>query len=89
MLQLVLGAWLCIKTLQVVATGSCHSLEGLKLDQLAVRADKAMLMVQGDLLGPVQNARVQISDFPVEQLQPVFRCAENTTAQINYKAYLS
>ena len=56
-----------------MAKGSCHSNEGLKLEQLVVRGYDAELLVEGSLLGPVQEATVTLSDFPVDLLHPVFR----------------
>lgn len=58
---------------QVVAIGSCHSNEGLKLEELALRAEDAKLLLRGGLLGPHQNATLMLTDFPVALLQPLFR----------------
>ncbi len=61
--------------LQVVAIGSCHSNEGLKLEEVALRAEDAKLLLRGGLLGPHQNATLMLTDFPVALLQPLFRQA--------------
>lgn len=58
---------------QVVARGSCHSNEGLKLEEVALRAEDAKLLLRGGLLGPTQNATLMLTDFPVALLQPLFR----------------
>ncbi|KAL0047976.1 hypothetical protein WJX82_004829 [Trebouxia sp. C0006] len=58
---------------QVVAIGSCHSNEGLKLEEVALRAEDAKLLLRGGLLGPHQNATLMLTDFPVALLQPLFR----------------
>ena len=58
---------------QVVARGSCHSNEGLKLEEMALRAQDAKLLLRGGL-GPHQNATLMLTDFPVVLLQPLFRC---------------
>lgn len=63
-----------VACVQVVAQGSCHSNEGLKLEELALRAEDAQLLVKGSLLGPSQDATLELSDFPVAMLQPAFRC---------------
>ena len=63
----------CLPTHQVVARGSCHSNEGLKLEELALRAQDAKLLLRGGLLGPHQNATLMLTDFPVALLQPLFR----------------
>ena len=59
--------------LQVVARGSCHSNEGLKLEEVTLRAEDAKLLLRGGLLGPNQNATLMLTDFPVALLQPLFR----------------
>ena len=61
--------------LQVVAIGSCHSNEGVKLEEVALRAEDAKLLLRGGLLGPHQNATLMLTDFPVALLQPLFRQA--------------
>lgn len=58
---------------QVVARGSCHSNEGLKLEEVALRTQDAKLLLRGSLLGPHQNATLMLTDFPVALLQPLFR----------------
>lgn len=58
----------------MVARGSCHSNEGLKLEEVALRAEDAKLLLRGGLLGPHQNATLMLTDFPVVLLQPLFRC---------------
>ena len=63
--------------LQVVAIGSCHSNEGLKLEEVALRAEDAKLLLRGGLLGPHQNATLMLTDFPVALLQPLFRQANH------------
>lgn len=63
----------CLPTHQVVARGSCHSNEGLKLEEVALRAQDAKLLLRGGLLGPHQNATLMLTDFPVALLQPLFR----------------
>ena len=62
-----------IAGLQAVAQGSCHSLEGVKLEEVSLKAGAAKLMVRGKLLTPDQNASILLSDFPVALLQPLFR----------------
>lgn len=69
------GHLLHCNQVQVKAVGSCHSLEGLKLDWFEVKANGATLWAQGDLLGAEQKASFQLSKFPVGELEPVFRCA--------------
>ena len=63
---------------QVVARGSCHSNEGLKLEEVALRAEDAKLLLRGGLLGPHQNATLMLTDFPVALLQPLFRWASQS-----------
>lgn len=58
---------------QVVANGSCHSIEGIKLEELGLKAGEAKLLVRGSLLGAVQDASIILTDFPVAVLQPLFR----------------
>lgn len=58
---------------QVVAAGSCHSLEGLKLEELCLRAGAAKLAARGQLLGARQDASFLLTDFPVAVLQPLLR----------------
>ena len=57
----------------MLAVGSCHSNEGLKLEEMALRAADAKLVLRGTLLGPHQNATLMLTDFPVALLQPLFR----------------
>ena len=61
--------------LQVVAIGSCHSNEGLKLEEVALRAEDAKLLLRGGLLGPHQNATLMLTDFLVAQLHALIRQA--------------
>jgi hypothetical protein len=58
---------------QVVANGSCHSIEGIKLEELGLKAGDAKLLVRGSLLGAAQDASIILTDFPVAILQPLFR----------------
>ena len=58
---------------QVVANGSCHSIEGIKLEELGLKTGEAKLLVRGNLLGAAQDASVILTDFPVAILQPIFR----------------
>ena len=58
---------------QVVANGSCHSIEGIKLEELGLKTGEAKLLVRGNLLGAAQDASIILTDFPVAILQPVFR----------------
>lgn len=58
---------------QMVAEGSYHSEEGIKLEDFSLKAGEAKLVIQGDLLGTEQNARVLVTDFPMAMLQPIFR----------------
>ena len=58
---------------QVVADGSCHSIEGIKLEELALKTGEAKLLVRGNLLGAAQDASIILTDFPVAILQPMFR----------------
>ena len=60
-------------TLQVVASGSCHSIEGIKLEELGLKTGEAKLLVRGTLLGAAQDASIILTDFPVAILQPLFR----------------
>ena len=58
---------------QVVANGSCHSIEGIKLEELGLKTGEAKLLVRGNLLGAAQDASIILTDFPVAILQPMFR----------------
>lgn len=58
---------------QVVANGSCHSIEGIKLEELGLKTGEAKLLVRGSLLGAAQDASIILTDFPVAVLQPFFR----------------
>ncbi|KAK9840821.1 hypothetical protein WJX81_007219 [Elliptochloris bilobata] len=58
---------------QMVANGTSHSDEGLKLEEVALRAGDAQLLIRGALLGAAQDATVLLTDFPVALLQPLFR----------------
>eukprot|EP00873_Tetraselmis_striata_P029672 jgi/Tetstr1/449936/TSEL_036990.t1 len=57
----------------VVARGSFHPVEGLSLQQFYVKAADAVLLIQGKLLGPNQNAVVVLNDFPAVVLSPILR----------------
>lgn len=57
----------------MVANGSCHSIEGIKLEELGLKAGDAKLLVRGSLLGAAQDASIILTDFPVAVLQPLFR----------------
>ena len=59
--------------IQVVANGSCHSIEGIKLEELGLKTGEAKLLVRGNLLGAAQDASIILTDFPVAILQPMFR----------------
>ena len=59
--------------MQVVANGSCHSIEGIKLEELGLKTGEAKLLVRGSLLGAAQDASIILTDFPVAVLQPFFR----------------
>ena len=59
--------------MQVVANGSCHSIEGIKLEELGLKTGEAKLLVRGNLLGAAQDASIILTDFPVAILQPVLR----------------
>ena len=63
----------CSCDLQAVAQGSCHSLEGVKLEEVSLRTGDAKLLVRGKLLTADQNASILLTDFPVAMLQPLFR----------------
>ena len=63
----------CSRGLQAVAQGSCHSLEGVKLEEVSLRTGDAKLLVRGKLLTADQNASILLTDFPVAMLQPLFR----------------
>ena len=63
----------CSRDLQAVAQGSCHSLEGVKLEEVSLRTGDAKLLVRGKLLTADQNASILLTDFPVAMLQPLFR----------------
>ena len=56
-----------------MANGSCHSIEGIKLEELGLKAGEAKLLVRGSLLGAAQDASIILTDFPVAVLQPLFR----------------
>ncbi len=43
-----------LRTRQVVANGTSHSGEGLKLEEVALRAGDAQLLIRGALLGASQ-----------------------------------
>lgn len=62
-----------LANLQVLANGSCHSIEGIKLEELGLKTGEAKLLVQGNLLGAAQDASIILTDFPVAILQPMFR----------------
>ncbi len=57
----------------MVANGSCHSIEGIKLEELGLKTGEAKLLVRGNLLGAAQDASIILTDFPVAILQPMFR----------------
>ena len=56
-----------------MAAGSCHSAEGIKLEELCLKAGDAKLLVRGNLLGARQKATLLLTDFPLAVLQPVYR----------------
>ncbi len=57
----------------MIASGSCHSAEGIKLEELCLRAGDAKLLLRGRLLGAAQDASLILTDFPVATLQPLLR----------------
>lgn len=57
----------------MAANGSCHSIEGIKLEELGLKTGEAKLLVRGNLLGAAQDASIILTDFPVAILQPMFR----------------
>ena len=57
----------------MLANGSCHSIEGIKLEELGLKTGEAKLLVRGNLLGAAQDASIILTDFPVAILQPMFR----------------
>lgn len=57
---------------QAVAEGSCHSLEGVKLEEVSLRAGEARLLIRGKLLTADQDASILVTDFPLALLHPVF-----------------
>ena len=58
---------------QAVAQGACHSLEGVKIEEISLRAADARLLIQGKLLTADQNTSVLLTDFPVALLEPLFK----------------
>ena len=59
--------------LQAVAQGACHSLEGVKIEEVSLRAGDAILLIEGKLLTPDQNTTILLTDFPIALLQPLFK----------------
>lgn len=59
--------------LQAVAQGACHSVEGVKLEEISLRAGDARLLIQGKLLTADQNTTILLTDFPVALLDPLFK----------------
>ena len=64
---------------QVVANGTSHSGEGLKLEEVALRAGDAQLLVRGALLGAAQ-ARARASRRSAAGLAAAMRCAARSAA---------
>lgn len=58
---------------QAVAQGACHSLEGVKIEELSLRAGEAILLIEGKLLTPDQDTSILLTDFPIALLDPIFR----------------
>ena len=62
--------------MQAVAQGACHSLEGVKIEEVSLRAGEAILLIEGKLLTPDQNTSILLTDFPIALLDPLFKdCA--------------
>ena len=59
--------------LQAVAQGACHSLEGVKIEEVSLRAGEAILLIEGKLLTPDQNTSILLTDFPIALLHPLFK----------------
>jgi len=59
----------------VALVGSAHSVEGLRLEEASLKAGAATLLLRGTLLGPAQDARILLADFPVATLTPLLRAA--------------
>lgn len=58
---------------RLAATGSADSGEGVALEELAVDAGPARLRMSGTLLCARQDTRLTLSDFPLQQLEPLTR----------------
>ncbi|KAK9862508.1 hypothetical protein WJX84_009406 [Apatococcus fuscideae] len=58
---------------QAIARGSCHSEEGVQIEEFCLRAGEARLNIDGKLLGSSQDASLLLTDFPVATLNPLFK----------------
>jgi len=65
------------------AEGRYHQADGLKLQTLHMASGKASLTVAGDLLGPKQDARFQLDNFPASQIQPLLQGAKSGSAGLD------
>jgi hypothetical protein len=65
------------------AEGRYHQADGLKLQSLHMASGKASLTVAGDLLGPKQDARFQLDNFPASQIQPLLQGAKSGSAGLD------
>jgi len=57
---------------RMVAAGNYHSVEGLEIDTLEMESGDASLSVAGNMLGPKQDAKFTLIDFPVSLLHKLF-----------------
>jgi hypothetical protein len=58
----------------VVAAGNADSVDGLAVDELSVTSGPARLLMTGQLLCAEQEASLQVTDFPLGLLQPLYEC---------------
>lgn len=48
-------------------------MEGVKIEEVSLRAGDAILLIEGKLLTPDQNTSIMLTDFPIALLQPLFK----------------
>jgi hypothetical protein len=53
--------------------GAAHGSEGLALDELRLASGGATLSASGQLLGPAQDAQIQVDKLPAALLAPLYR----------------
>eukprot|EP00899_Mesostigma_viride_P010244 jgi/Mesvir1/19220/Mv11528-RA.3 len=66
---------------RITLDGGFHTDKGLELKQFRVDSVNASLRVQGDLLGPKQNAIFSVVDFPASVVQPLATAISSTIAK--------